>query len=265
MGVQKKPFGSKYAGVSYHQNKWYAIRHSKNGNKVIYNGSYDNEETAVHASDTLARKLMENGEHGHKINFPDDHTEVYPEKTINASKYFGVCYHKHDSKWSARRWSKNENKMINNGCYRIEKTAAHASDTLARKLMENSERDHKLNFPDDRTEVHSEKKQITSKYIGVSYMKRDRKKNRVSRMIPRKIVRKCWFVQRRSKRESKMVRNGCYDNEEAAAHASDALARKLIDNGEQGHKLNFPEMQQKVFYNKKKRKREEDSDDEYVQ
>jgi len=224
-----------------------------------------NEETAVRASDTLARKLKENGEEGHKINFPDDCTEVHREKTIASSKYIGVCYHKNNSKWGARRWSKHENKQINNGYYKIEETAAHASDTLARKLIENGERDHKLNFPDDCTEMHREIKRITSKYIGVSYMKRDRKQSRVSPMIPRKIFRKCWFVQRRSKCENKMVRGGCYENEEAAAHASDTLARKLIDDGEQGHKLNFPEIQQKVFYHKKKRKREEDSDDEYVQ
>merc|ERR1712098_46123 len=47
-----------------------------------------------------------------------------------------------------QRWSKNEYKMVHNGCYDDEETAAHASDTLARKLMENGELNHKLNFPD---------------------------------------------------------------------------------------------------------------------
>ena len=48
---------------------------------MSYNGRYDNEETAAHASDTLARKLMSNGEQGHKLNFPDDDTKVFPEVT----------------------------------------------------------------------------------------------------------------------------------------------------------------------------------------
>jgi len=31
----------------------------------------------------LARKLMKNGEQNHKLNFPGDHTEVYPEEKKN--------------------------------------------------------------------------------------------------------------------------------------------------------------------------------------
>jgi hypothetical protein len=41
-------------------------RKSKNENKIFFYGFYDNEETAAHASDTLARKLLANGEKGHK-------------------------------------------------------------------------------------------------------------------------------------------------------------------------------------------------------
>ena len=48
---------------------------------MICNGRYESEETAAHASDTLARKLMTNGEQGHKLNFPNDDTEVFPEVT----------------------------------------------------------------------------------------------------------------------------------------------------------------------------------------
>merc|ERR1712098_813494 len=113
------------------------------GQMMVCNGSYDNEETAAHASDTLARKLMENGEQSHKLNFPDDHTEVQPE-TIFSSEYIGVT--KKNLKWRVRRWSKNEKKNFTNGSYDNEETAAHASDTLARKLMESGEQSHKLNF-----------------------------------------------------------------------------------------------------------------------
>ena len=59
---------------------------------MIHYGTYDNEETAARASDTLARKLLTNGEQAHKLNFPDDDTDVFPENVterlgkINISK-----------------------------------------------------------------------------------------------------------------------------------------------------------------------------------
>ena len=64
-----------------------------------------------------------------------------------------MTYHKRVAKWTAQRHSKNENKTFYNGCHETEEAAAHASDTLAKKLMKNSEETHKLNFPDDETEV----------------------------------------------------------------------------------------------------------------
>merc|ERR1712098_592913 len=110
---------------------------------------------------TLARKLMENDEQKHKLklNFPDVHCEIYREKKNIAPKYIGVNYNKRDSKWYARRLSRNQKKMVYNGGYDDEETAAHASDTLAIKLMKNGEQGHKLNFPDDHTEVYPEKSQ----------------------------------------------------------------------------------------------------------
>ena len=72
--------------MRYKNSKWYASRWNKNEKKNFHNGYYDNEETAAHASDTLARKLMENGEQGHKLNFPDDHTEVHPKEVIDLFK-----------------------------------------------------------------------------------------------------------------------------------------------------------------------------------
>ena len=67
--------------------KWQTQRHSKLGKNKVRNGSYENEETAAHASDTLARKLMENGEQRHKLNFPDDDTEVLPEVTKTRQEF----------------------------------------------------------------------------------------------------------------------------------------------------------------------------------
>merc|ERR1712098_759438 len=175
---------------------------------------------------------------GHKINFPDDHTEMHTEEKIQISEYIGVSYQERNSKWYAQRRSKNEKKNVCNGSYENEETAAHASDTLARKLMEKGEQGHKLNFPDDHTEVH--KKTTASEYIGVRY--KDSK----------------WYAQRYSKNERKNVFYGYYDNEETAAHASDTLARKLMENGRQDLKLNFSEDDTEVHpekCQKKKRKR----------
>merc|ERR1712034_261845 len=104
---------------------------SKHERKIIHGGYYDNEETAGHASDSLARKFMANGEQSHKLNFPDDDTEVFfEEKKESSSQYIGVSYFVKNGKWLAQRHSKHERKMLNNRSYDNEETAAHASDTL---------------------------------------------------------------------------------------------------------------------------------------
>merc|ERR1712098_628098 len=128
---------------------------NKHEKKVVTNGTYKDEETAAHASDTLARKLMSNSKQKLKLNFPNDDMEVYADKN-RASEYIGVSYCESKSRWSAQRWDKHEQKVVHNGTYKDEETAAHASDTLARKLMNNGEQNHKLNFPDDDTEMHPE-------------------------------------------------------------------------------------------------------------
>merc|ERR1712034_199798 len=99
---------------------------------------------------------MENDEQCHKLNLPDDDTEVHKKK--NSSEYIGVSYQKTNAKWRAQRYSKNENKIIHNGCYDTEEKAAHASDNLARKLIENGEQMHKLNFSDDNAETGNKRK-----------------------------------------------------------------------------------------------------------
>merc|ERR1712098_447391 len=150
---------------------------------------------------------MANGEQEHKLNFPDDDTEVYAEET-NTSRYIGVSYDETNSRWVAYRRSKNEKKTVYNGSYKDEKTAAHGSDTLARKLKENGEQNHKLNFADDDTEVYPEEKTTSSQCIGVYYNERQL----------------TWLAYRWSKNGKKMVYNGTYKDEETAAHASDTLA-----------------------------------------
>ena len=62
------------------ESKWKVQRWSRSENKTLYNGCYDDEETAARASDTLARKLMKNGEQTLKLNFPEDDTDVYPQE-----------------------------------------------------------------------------------------------------------------------------------------------------------------------------------------
>merc|ERR1712098_810811 len=227
---------SNFIGVHYTKsnNKWRTQRRSKNEKKMIYNGTYKDEETAARASDTVARKLIASGEKGHKLNFLDDDTEVNPE--TERENYFGVRYNKQRQTWCASRWSKGINKTFHNGTYKDEETAAHASDTLARKLIANGEKGHTLNYPDDETVVYREK---TSNYIGVSYITRD----------------SIWRAERWSKIGNKVVYNGSYKDEKTAAHASDTLARKLIENGEKGHKLNFPDDDTEVRLESQKRKR----------
>merc|ERR1712098_255732 len=180
--VNKK---SVYFGVTFDGNisKWKAQRRSKSENKTLSNGHYDDEKTAARASDTLAKTLMKNGEQNHKLNFPEDHTEVYPEKKKTSSKFIGVSFEK---KWRIQRWSKKENKMFYNGRYDDEETAARASDTLARKLMKNSSQSLKLNFPEDDTEVYPAEKKASAKFSGVTF----------------NTTKSKWRVERRSKNKS---------------------------------------------------------------
>merc|ERR1712034_57471 len=121
MGSKK----SKYVGVSYNtiSSKWRAKRRNKIEKKKMYNGYYKDEETAAHASDTLARKLMKSGEHNLKLNFPDDQKEVHWKTKVN-NRFIGVSYDKNRSKWRAQRWSKNENTNVCNGYYTNEERAA---------------------------------------------------------------------------------------------------------------------------------------------
>jgi hypothetical protein len=150
-----------------------------------------------------------------------------------------------------RRWSKAEQKTVNNGSYKDEETAARASDDLARELIANGEH-HQMNFPDDKTDSNqrtrdaTEKKQ-TSTYIGV-YRDGER-----------------WHVKRWSKKAKKSISHGSHKDEEAAAHASDALAREFMANGEENHKLNFPEESLQVCVcdsDSEKLKNENTNDDE---
>jgi len=194
------------------------MKNGEQGHKLNFPGD--------EASDTLARKLIANGEKGHELNFPDSDIEVHPErKRTITSKYLGVSYNKKIGMWAAHRNSKIEKSPICNGYYCEEERAAHASDTLARKLMKNGEKDHKLNFPADETDIIYPKRKRTSKYFGISYNK----------------VIGLWTAQRWSKNEKCLISNGCYNDTEKAAHASDTLARKLIANEEKHHKLNFPD------------------------
>merc|ERR1712098_57105 len=77
-------------------------------------------------------------------NFPENDSEMYQEGVLlkKASKYYGVCVCQ--DKWQAKRWSKDEKKMVTNGMYKNEKTAAFWSDILAKSLMKNGEKDLKL-------------------------------------------------------------------------------------------------------------------------
>ena len=121
---------------------------------------------------------------------------------------------------------------------------------MARELLANGEQGHKLNFPDDYTEVFIEVmtqryKALLAEINPINFQNKESSSQHIGVSHDVKIGR--WFAQRHSKLQKKMIRNGVYDNEETAAHASDTLARKLMANGEQGHKLNFLNEYTEVF------------------
>merc|ERR1712098_559561 len=81
---------SRFIGVTYNkvQSKWRVQRRSNSKvseKDILYNGSYSDEETAAHASDTLARDLIARGGKYLKLNFPHDETEVQG-KRLNKRK-----------------------------------------------------------------------------------------------------------------------------------------------------------------------------------
>lgn len=94
-----------FVGVSFNKNrsKWDVKRWSKYKRKTVSNGSSNDERAAARASDSLARHLMENGDHGLKFNFPANDEEVRPpkffEKFPNHNEYDGVP--KGDCKYNA--------------------------------------------------------------------------------------------------------------------------------------------------------------------
>merc|ERR1711964_230686 len=75
-------------------------------------------------------------------------------------------------------------------------------------------------------EDESVNKGFSSRYLGVSWNKNYSK----------------WHVQRISKLDGRIVHGGNFnvDEEMKAALASDILAIKLMQKGEEGHKFNFP-------------------------
>jgi len=145
---------STYIGVRFclsfygQTSSWAAKRWSEKQKKYVYNGhAYTSERTAAQASDTLARLLMrEDNELKLDLNFENNFTEVYPWSSF----FIGVSYKPRlYAKWRARRWSFQQNKAVLSGTYRDQESAAHASDEIARNLILNGEKGHKLNFLGD--------------------------------------------------------------------------------------------------------------------
>merc|ERR1711964_928080 len=116
---------------------------------------------------------------------------------------------------------------------------------MGRALMKNGDKEMKLNFPYDEIEVWAEKK-TSPKYVGLSWIKSKSK----------------WRVERWSKVQGTNVYNGYFnrDEEMRAAHASDDLARKLKNAGEEGHKLNFSENAADENSKKRDKKRKRTND-----
>ena len=70
---------------------------------------------------------------------------------MTSSHYFGVSYTEKYKTWAAARWSKKEKKLISKGYFKDEKTAALASDNLARKLIQISKR--KISIKNDESRL----------------------------------------------------------------------------------------------------------------
>jgi hypothetical protein len=132
--------------------------------KMICTQRYEDKETAAHASDALARELIANGERGHRLNFPNDKEKEElsladgETKRRKVSEYIGVYYNRKHNVWRASRQSKTKRKMVHNGSYRDQETAAQASDALARFLMANGDTNLKMNFREENIEDHNHQK-----------------------------------------------------------------------------------------------------------
>ena len=236
---------SDYIGVWWHskRSEWkVSIKHE---GKHQYIGSFDleEEEQAARAYDTAARRLRGPAAHSakFKLNFPT-------ASELMSSRYAGVMWDKRDSKWVVNITHKRQREHIGYFAPEQEEAAARAYDAAARRLRgpeAHSAKSHKLNFPAaeetmNRPAVSNTAKLaqptaselMSSQYIGVRWNKKDSK----------------WVASITHKGQKKHIGTFAAEDEEAAAQAYDAAARRL--RGQAAHsskvKLNFPTTEEEM-------------------
>jgi hypothetical protein len=208
------------------------------------------------------------------------------KKCATTSKFVGVSWHKRDRKWTAR--IRHGGKSQSLGEFRDELEAARAVDTVARRLRGKDAHGgrwpsggriwHRLNFPTEEEVKRAQERgallteedkaaaaaasgrQGPSQFVGVSWRKKDRKW--VARIAHAQVKTSSCFIGvswEKSKRKwAAQIRHGGkhqhlgrFDDEQEAARAADAAARRL--RGEDAHggragtnwlRLNFPSKQE---------------------
>lgn len=223
---------SGFRGVSANSGKWQANIHiPKKGQKGL--GLFDSKEMAARAYDTAARKYIGDGA---KLNFPNENIEVVYQSRkrtkeeraaaarknleghpIGVSGYRGIYWDGGKQQWIVRIWRGSERIYV--GRFIDLDQAAHVQDSAARYYLGE---DTSLNFPDETPAVfeanhvarspaqahHKRKPGGSSKYRGVT-----KAKNR-------------WAARIEVERQS--IRLGSFVNEEDAARAYDAAARRYF-------------------------------------
>lgn len=99
------------------------------------NGLYSDEETAAHASDTLARKLIERGEYDHELSFPDVELECNDDEAEERNELNfpnGITTEKNDELENQRLANLREQQQILLDAYKCKQLRDQAAEKTRR-------------------------------------------------------------------------------------------------------------------------------------
>jgi len=246
--------------------QWKAKRWNREKNKWVHYGFYENQETAAHASDTLARtlNLQQTNRQNHQLNFPDDETKVNPKihelgsmvtilskrKKLQNVKILDekddqilISYDKKDDKVELISKCRIISPLEpEEGCFgvrldgRNKKWSAYRWSSIARREVKNG-------FYSNELEAAHASDTLAMVLISKGEHGHGLNFSEKTMLEPIGVAydpnREKWRAYRWNSKEMKRIGRGWYSDEETAAHASDNLARKLIADGSQGHELNY--------------------------